>query len=159
MLVQELTHALADALVTLLEQPDCPASPLAALLASGYTTLRSAEFRLRILVDSWVLNLSAIRELRKCGDPYVYANRQIIGRQGHRLMLNDKGGKPAMDGAFNGTSLYHCPLWQWPAQPYFDIANLGQTESTPAERVSRLGIGEGIEPVRSFESWETQTRA
>jgi hypothetical protein len=117
MLVQEITPAIADALVNLFEQQDCPASPLAALLASGYTTLRSAEFRLRILVDSWVLNLSAIRELRKCGDPYVYAHRQIIGRQGHRLMLKDKGGKPAMDGAFHGTSLYHCPLWQWPAQP------------------------------------------
>ena len=117
MLVQEITPAMADALVNLFEQPDCPASPLAALLASGYTTLRSAEFRLRILVDSWVLNLSAIRELRKCGNPYVDANRQIIGRQGHRLMLKDQGGKPALDGAFNGTSLYHCPLWQWPAQP------------------------------------------
>jgi hypothetical protein len=132
MLVQEITPAIADALVNLFEQQDCPASPLAALLASGYTTLRSAQFRLRILVDSWVLNLSAIRELRKCGDPYVYANRQIIGRQGHRLMLKDKAGKPALNGAFNGTSLYHCPLWQWPAQPYFDIANLGQTELTAA---------------------------
>jgi len=130
MLVQEITPAMADALVNLFEQQDCPASPVAALLASGYTTLRSAEFRLRILVDSWVLNLTAIRELRKCGDTYVYANRQIIGRQGHRLMLKDKGGKPAMDGAFNGTSLYRCPVWQWPAQPYFDIANLCQTEST-----------------------------
>ena len=130
MLVQEITPAMADALVNLFEQQDCPASPVAALLASGYTTLRSAEFRLRILVDSWVLNLSAIRELRKAGDTYVYANRQIIGRQGHRLMLKDKGGKPAMDGAFNGTSLYRCPVWQWPAQPYFDIANLCQTEST-----------------------------
>ena len=117
MLVQEITPAMADALVNLFEQPDCPASPLAALLASGYTTLRSAEFRLRILVDSWVLNLSAIGELGKAGDPYVDANHQIIGRQGHRLMLNDQGGKPALDGAFNGTSLYHCPLWQWPAQP------------------------------------------
>jgi hypothetical protein len=117
MLVQEITPAIADTLVNLFEQQDCPASPLAALLASGYTTLRSAEFRLRILVDSWVLNLSAIRERRKYADTYVYANRQIIGRQGHRLMLKDKGGKPAMDGAFNGTSLYHCPLWQWPAQP------------------------------------------
>jgi hypothetical protein len=38
-------------------------------------------------------------ERRKCGDTYVYANRQIIGRQWHRLMLKDKGGKPAMDGA------------------------------------------------------------
>ena len=56
MLVQEITPAMADALVNLFEQQDCPASPLAALLASGYTTLRSAEFRLRILVDSWVLN-------------------------------------------------------------------------------------------------------
>jgi hypothetical protein len=76
-------------------------------------------------------------------------------------MLNDKGGKPAMDGAFNGTSLDHGPLWQWPAQPYFDIANLinSQTELTVAERASRLGIGEGIEPVRSFESWEPETRA
>jgi hypothetical protein len=132
MLVQEITPAMGDALVNLFEQQDCPASPLAALLASGYTTLRSAEFRLRILVDSGVLNLSAIRELRKAGDPYVYANCQIIGRQGHRLMLKDKGGKPAMDGAFHSTSLYHGPLWQWPAQPYFDIANLGQTESTAA---------------------------
>ncbi len=57
MLVQEITPAMADTLVNLFEQQDCPASPLAALLASGYTTLRSAEFRLRILVDSWVLNL------------------------------------------------------------------------------------------------------
>ena len=159
MLVQEITPAMGDALVNLFEQQDCPASPLAALLASGYTTLRSAEFRLRILVDSWVLNLSAIRERRKCGDTYVYANRQIIGRQGHRLMRKDKGAKPAMDGAFHGTSLYHGPLWQWPAQPYFDIANLGQTELTAAERESRLGIGEGIEPVRSFESWEPETGA
>ena len=159
MLVQEITPAMGDALVNLFEQHNCPASPLAALLASGYTTLRSAEFRLRILVDSWVLNLSAIRELRKAGDPYVYANCQIIGRQGHRLMLKDKGGKPAMDGAFHGTSLYHRPVWQWPAQPYFDIANLGQTELTAAERESRLGIGEGIEPVRSFESWEPETGA
>src|ERR1700723_275442 len=159
MLVQKITPAMGDALVNLFEQQDCPASPVAALLASGYTTLRSAEFRLRIPVDSWVLNLSAIRERRKCGDPYVDANCQIIGRQGHRLMLKDKGGKPAMDRAFHGTSLYHGPLWQWPAQPYFDIANLGQTESTAAERVSRLGIGEGIEPVRSFESWEPETRA
>jgi hypothetical protein len=115
MLVQEITPAIADALVNLFEQQDCPASPLAALLASGYTTLRSAEFRLRILVDSWVLNRSAIGERRKCGDPYVDANCQIIGRQGHRLMLKDKAGKPALDGAFHGTSLYHCPLWQWPA--------------------------------------------
>ena len=53
MLVQEITPAMADALVNPFEQPDCPASPLAALLASGYTTLRSAQFRLRILVDSW----------------------------------------------------------------------------------------------------------
>jgi hypothetical protein len=124
MLVQEITPAIADALVNLLQQQDCPASPVAALLASGYTTLRSAEFRLRILVDSWVLNLSAIRELRKAGDPYVYANCQIIGRQGHRLMLKDKGCKPAMDGAFNGTSLYHA--WQWPAQPYFDLPILAR---------------------------------
>src|ERR1700723_2574460 len=159
MLVQEITPEMADALVNLFEQPDCPASPLAALLASGYTTLRSAEFRLRILVDSWVLNLSAIGERRKWGDPHVYANRQIIGRQWHRLMLKDKGGKPAMDRAFNGTSLYHAPVWQWPAQPYFDVANLGQTELTAAERESRLGIGEGIVPVRSFESWEPETRA
>ena len=56
MLVQEITPAIADALVNLFEQQDCPASPVAALLASGYTTLRSAEFRLRILVDSRVLN-------------------------------------------------------------------------------------------------------
>jgi hypothetical protein len=112
-----LTPAMGDALVNLFEQQDCPAPPVAALLASGYTTLRSAEFGLRILVDSWVLNLSAIRERRKAGDPYVDANRQIIGRQGHRLMLKDKGGNPAMDGAFHGTSLYHGPLWQWPAQP------------------------------------------
>jgi hypothetical protein len=159
MLVQEITPAMGDALVNLFEQQDCPASPLAALLASGYTTLRSAEFRLRILVDSWVLNLSAIRELRKAGDPYVDANHQIIGRQGHRLMLKDKGGKPALDGAFNGTSLYHYPVWQWPAQPYFDIANLCQTESTAAERESRLGIGEGIVPVRSLESWKSKIRA
>jgi hypothetical protein len=68
MLVQEITPAMGDALVKLFEQ-------LAALLASGYTTLRSAEFRLRILVDSRGLNLSAIRERRKCGDTYVYANR------------------------------------------------------------------------------------
>jgi hypothetical protein len=132
MLVQEITPAIADAQVNLLQQQDCPASPVAALLAPGYTTLRSAEFRLRILVDSWVRNLSAIGERRKCGDPYVYANHQIIGRQGHRLMLKDKGGKPALDGAFHGTSLDHGPLWQRPAQPYFDIANLGQTESTAA---------------------------
>jgi hypothetical protein len=132
MLVQEITPAIDNALVNLFEQHNCPASPLAALLASGYTTLRSAEFRLRILVDSWILNLSAIGERRKWGDTYVYANRQITGRQWHRLMLKDKGGKPAMDGAFHGTSLYHCPVWQWPAQPYFDIANLSQTESTAA---------------------------
>src|SRR6202162_4156527 len=132
MLVQEITPAMADALVNFFDQQDCPAFPVAALLASGYTTLRSAEFRLRILVDSRVLNLTAIRELRKCGDTYVYANRQIICRQGHRLMLKDKGGKPAMDGDVNGTSVYHCPLWQWHAQPYFDIANLGQTELTAA---------------------------
>jgi len=74
--VQEITPAIADALVNLLQQQDCPASPLAAILASGYTTLRSAEFRLRILVDSGVRNLSAIGERRKCGDPYVYANHQ-----------------------------------------------------------------------------------
>ncbi len=74
-------------------------------------------------------------------------------------MLKDKGCKPAMGGAFNATSLYHGPVWQWPAQPYFDIANLGQTELTAAETESRLGIGEGIEPVRSFESWEPETRA
>src|SRR3984893_13282360 len=117
MLVQEITPAMADALVTLFEQQDCPASPLAALLASGYTTLRSAEFRLTILVDSWVLNLSAIREPRKAGAPYVYANCQIIGRQGHRLILKDKGCKPAIERAFDGTSLDHCPAWQWPAQP------------------------------------------
>ena len=80
--MQEITPAIADALLNLLQQQDCPASPLAALLASGYTTLRSAEFRLRVLVDPWVLNLSAIGERRKCGDPYVYANHQIIGRQG-----------------------------------------------------------------------------
>src|ERR1700735_1473465 len=110
MLVQEITPTIADALVNLFEQQDCPASPLAALLASGYTTLRSAEFRLRILEDAWVLNLSAIGELRKCGDTYVYATRQIIGRQGHRWMLKDQAGKPAMDGAFSGTSLYDCPL-------------------------------------------------
>ena len=132
MLVPEIAPAIPNAQVNLLHLPDCPASPLAALLASGYTALRSAEFRLTILVDSWVRNLSAIGERRKWGDPYVYANRQIIGRQGHRLMLKDKGGKPAIDGAFNGTSLYHGPVWQWPAQPYFDIANLGQTESTAA---------------------------
>src|SRR5258708_24735426 len=119
MLVQEITPAIADALVNLLQQQDCPASPVAALLAPGYTTLRSAEFRLRILVASWVLNLSAIRELRKAGDPYVYANCHIIGRQRHRLMLQDKGGKPAIDGAFHGTSLDPCPVWQWPAHPYF----------------------------------------
>ena len=41
--MQEITPALADALVNLFEQPDCPASPLAAFLASGYTTLRSAD--------------------------------------------------------------------------------------------------------------------
>src|SRR5260370_36012680 len=132
MLVQEITPADADAVVNLFEQHNCPASPLAALLASGYTTLPSAESRLRILLDSWVLNLSAIRELRKAGDPYVYAPCQIIGRQGHRLMLKDKGCKPAMGGAFNGTSLYHGPVWQWPAQPYFDIAHLVQTEFTAA---------------------------
>src|SRR6202047_5536481 len=117
MLVQEITPAMADALVNLFEQQDCPASPVAALLGSGYTTLRSAEFRLRILVDSWVLNLSAITELRQAGDPYVYANRQIIGRQWHRLILKDKGGKPAIAGASHGTSLYHGPVWQWPAPP------------------------------------------
>ena len=132
MLVQEITPAIGDAQVNLFEQQDRPASPLATLRASGYTTLRSAQFRLRILVDSWVLNLSAIGELGKAGHPYVDANHQIIGRQGHRLMLKDKGGKPALDGAFNGTSLYHGPLWQWPAQPYFDIANLGQTELAAA---------------------------
>jgi hypothetical protein len=161
MLVQEITPAIADALVNLLEQLDCVASPVAALLASGYTTLRSAEFRLRILVDSWVLNLSAIGERGKAGDPYVDANAdgQIIGRQGHRLMLKGKGCKPAMDGAFNGTSLYHGPVWQGPAQPYFDIANLGQTELPAAERESRLGIGERIEPVRSFESRKSEARA
>jgi REP-associated tyrosine transposase len=60
MLVQEIAPAMGDALVNLFEQHNCPASPLAALLPSGYTTLRSAEFRLRILVDSWVLNLSAL---------------------------------------------------------------------------------------------------
>src|ERR1700675_2108805 len=128
MLVQKITPAMADAPVNLFEQQDCPASPVAALLASGYTTLRSAEFRLRILVDSWVLNLSAIRELRKAGDPYIDANCQIICRQGHRLMLKDKGGKPAMDGAFYGTIVYHGPLRPWPAQPYCDFHNLGQTE-------------------------------
>src|SRR6202047_5531179 len=132
MLVQAITPAMADALVNLFEQQHSPASPLAALLASGYTTLRSAEFRLRTLVDSWVRNLSAIGELRKCGDTYVDANGQIIGRKWHRLMLKDQGGKPAMDGAFHGTRLYHGPVWQWPAQPYFDIANLGQTELTAA---------------------------
>ena len=62
--MQEITPAMGDALVNLFGQQDGPASPLAALLASGYTALRSAEFRLRILVDSWVLNRSAIRELR-----------------------------------------------------------------------------------------------
>ena len=60
MLVQEITPAMGDALVNLFEQQDCPASPVAALLASGYTTLRSAEFRLRILVDSWVCELKAV---------------------------------------------------------------------------------------------------
>jgi hypothetical protein len=118
--------------VNLLHLRDCPASPLAAPIAPGDTTLRSAEFRLSILVDSWVLNLSAIGEIRKRGDTYVDANHQIIGRRGRRLMLKDKGCKPAIDGAFNGTSLDHCPGWQGPAQPYFDIANLGQTESTAA---------------------------
>src|SRR6202041_3813219 len=101
MLVQEITPAMGDALVNLSQQQHCPASPVAALLALGYTALRSAEFRLRILVDSGVLNLSAIRELRKAGDPYVDANCQIIGRQGHRLILKDKGGNPPMDGAFH----------------------------------------------------------
>src|SRR5260370_30601351 len=127
MLVQEITPAMADALVNLFEQQDCPASPVAALLASGYTTLHSAEFRLRILVDSWVLNLSAIRELRKAGDPYVYANCQIIGRQGHRLILKYNGCKPATHGACHRTSLYHAPVLQWPGQPDFDTANLRQT--------------------------------
>src|SRR5260370_37275095 len=117
MLVQEISPAIPNAQVNLLHLRDCPASPLAALLAPGYTTLRSAEFRLTILVDSWVRNLSAIGELRKCGGPYVDANGQIIGRKWHRLMLKGKGGKPAIDGAFNGTSLDHCPGWQWPAQP------------------------------------------
>src|SRR5260370_13193800 len=130
MLVQEISPAIPNTQVHLLHLPDCPASPLAALLAPGYTTLRSAEFRLTILVDSWIRNLSAIGELRKCGDTYVDANGQIIGRKWHRLMLKGKGCKPAIDRAFHRTSLDHCPAWQWPAQPYFDIANLCQTEST-----------------------------
>jgi hypothetical protein len=80
----EITPAIPDAQVNLLHLRDCPASPLAALLAPGDTTLRSAEFRLITLVDSRVRNLSAIGERRKGSDTYVHANGQIIGRQWHR---------------------------------------------------------------------------
>src|SRR5258708_23409191 len=77
-------------LVNLFEQQDCPASPLAALLASGYTTLRSAEFRLRILVDSWVLNLSAggtaempspVAQLLAAANTARLVNTRIISRR------------------------------------------------------------------------------
>src|SRR5258707_13336576 len=112
-----MASAIPNAQVNFLHLHECPASSLAALIAPGYTKLRSAEFRLTILVDSWVRNLSAIGELRKCGDTYVDANGQIIGRKWYRLMLKGKGCKPAMDGAFHGTSLDHGPAWQWPAQP------------------------------------------
>ncbi|HTF45112.1 MAG TPA: hypothetical protein VK641_14480 [Terriglobales bacterium] len=55
MLVQGITPAIGDTLVSLFEQQDRPASAVAALLAPGYSTLRSAQFR-RFLVDSWVLH-------------------------------------------------------------------------------------------------------
>src|SRR5260370_11114440 len=103
MLVQEISPAIPNAQVNLLHLPDCPASPLAALLAPGYTTLRSAEFRLTILVDSCVRNLSAIGEHRKCGDLYVDTDGQIIGAKWHRFMLKGQGCNPAIDGARHAT--------------------------------------------------------